>query len=219
MAASANGGDDAGKAEAVSSSPEIRLLIEELLMQSDQPGFAARLDSPGAVLHVRRRHPSGRPGRAPQHLHDWLDWGCEAYTRALSIAGLLGRRIWEWVDELESAGGRTGHGREEVEPPPLIVLPPGEPGTKVSNWLTIHNPEPVSIYLRLECPSLISADHRIEGEDVKFEPATIDLKPRSRERLLVTLDIPADAKPGSYLGIVESVGILGYQAMVSASVV
>ena len=71
----------------------------------------------------------------------------------------------------------------------------------------------------LHSSELVSASGaRIPASAVMFEPATLAVGPRAAGRVAVRVRVPADAKPGSYEGLLRATQLDGLRAMLAVNV-
>jgi hypothetical protein len=101
-----------------------------------------------------------------------------------------------------------------------LTLPGTEPGKRTGGDFDVHNTGLQWVDgLRLTCPALVgSGAERIEGYRVTFQPAVINVAPRSAGRVHVTVDVPSGTRRGRYMGPVEAGGLPGYWCILSVDV-
>lgn len=105
--------------------------------------------------------------------------------------------------------------------PVALVLPAVSPGGETSVAFEVRNDSRDMIdAMRLRCGGLFGADDlRIASLDVTFTPPTLDVPPRSRVQVICQVNVPASAKLGHYVGLIEARGLTGVQLLVSLDVV
>ncbi len=151
----------------------------------------------------------------------------------LRTASTIAEGCVDAAEELESIltghplGGRSGReAKPNGEPtvavaPAALALPGVTAGRKTSAPFEVRNDSRDMIdAMRLRCGGLFRADDvRIASRDITFTPATLDVPPRSRVKVTCQVHVPASAKLGHYVGLIEAKGLTGVQLLVSLDVI
>jgi hypothetical protein len=189
----------------------------------DPPGH-----TPDIVTALLQRlvAPSAGPARAARQPGEGRDQVHSLVDQLIDVGATLSAMISPTQASVRealrgSARAVTGIPRLATGPgtaAPLNVLPlgPVRPGATTVGELSVSNDsrEPRK-GLRLRCAALVSeTEARIAGEALSVTPNRIDLAPRSSRIVDVTVTVPADATPGTYVGLLSAAGEAGIRTLV-----
>ncbi len=232
-------GDETVKA-AADVEAQIESLIGDVERSVTEQGFAAPPAAPRPAVYVRSSSGQGRPGGASPGAHDLLDQVIDLGRRATEAAQSRRAGAHDLLDEVIDAGRRATQSasglargfarlRRELQATqlsrpaegslPVVVLPPRGPGEDTSGSLEIHNSSGRDVSLRLECAAFTGRGGAHIQPQVQFTPEPLEVAARTREQVQLSLAIPADAPRGTYVGLVESAGAPGVQALVHLRVI
>jgi hypothetical protein len=139
----------------------------------------------------------------------------------------------EAAGELESVVAGSPRDGATVEPhepddsavtvpaPVALALPDVSPGDAASLPFDVRNDSLETVDgMRLRCAGLFGAGGiRISGPQIKFAPVTVDVAPHGTASVTCTVNVPASAKRGHYIGLIEATGLAGVQLLVTLDVV
>jgi hypothetical protein len=94
------------------------------------------------------------------------------------------------------------------------------PGASAKIETLLSNDRRRPIDVGFWCTDLLSASGaRITPDRVRLEPASVRIPPAATAPLAILVDVPFDAAPGVYRGLLQAADLLDVQAIVSLSVV
>ncbi len=119
----------------------------------------------------------------------------------------------------QSKGGGDHAGR--VPAPVALMLPDVSPGQASSAELEVRNDSRDALdAFRVTCGGLFGAGGvRIAAQHVALNPPAVDVAPRRTVSVECKVTVPADAKRGHYIGLIEAPGSPGAQLLVSLHVI
>ena len=115
-----------------------------------------------------------------------------------SVDGLAQRA----VRVSDANGGAQAAGAASAIPT-LEGLQPAEPGETVTLEMALENAgeSPVEAVSFIASDLVTSSGLRIASNDVSFTPSRIDIEPQSKARVRIAVNVPSDAQPGMYSGM------------------
>lgn len=201
--------------------------VHETLKMHFQPRYEAARQSAEATRTGQRGQQRGNPEPRRfdrQRVYNVVD-------QTIDLAGMARRSARELAT---GVAGMVRSVRSTPYQPPVspaapsvqapaasaIVLPPVSPGGVTRSDLELENTSRNFVdHLRLVCAALVtSGAARIPGDHLQIQDDEFDLGPGERRVVHLTLRVPADARPGTYVGLVEADGRPDIHALVRVSV-
>lgn len=163
----------------------------------------------GSRSRARREHTKARA-------HDALD-------RAFEVADVLLRaavEIGEGLIQRANPPSETTGSQARTQTPSVLVLPRAGPGEVSKGTLVIENARDTWVdAVRLRCTALVASDGKtITARNISFVPVSLELRGRTEGEVEVTVRVPPSARRGSYVGLVEIVGMPTVTAVLSIEV-
>ena len=200
----------------------IRRLVTEIQQRTAELGFAGAQsqDPPARGSSARGSSASGRAGDR-QRVHTLLDQALDLGGEAKQAAESIARGFAGLAREMRTTSSRSQpRDAPATGAAPVLDLPAGRPGETTTGYLDVENTGLAGADVRLGCQVMLGpGTERIVGAWLELSPTVISLAPGAMARVRVALRIPADARPGTYRGIVEAAGLPDVQLMVRVSVV
>jgi len=145
---------------------------------------------------------------------------------ALHAAVQIGGSLVDAAGELEKVLGRDGPMTRDAgdgptaAAPSALALPDSTRGAQSHATFDVRNSGLDTVdAIGLRCSGLFATgDARIEGGHVAFAPSTIELLPGATATVTCSVEVPAKAKRGHYVGLIEATGLTGVQLLVTLDV-
>jgi uncharacterized membrane protein len=82
----------------------------------------------------------------------------------------------------------------------------GTAGATVSTTMSVENDgdEPVRGLAFVATDLLHSGGERLAGDRVRSDPAAVTIEPGGSERVTIVVDVPDEAAPGTYTGLLQA---------------
>lgn len=120
----------------------------------------------------------------------------------------------------QSASGDRASLAADAAEMPVLALTDAAPGNKASGDFVARNDGLDDIdVMGLQCGGLLaSGGARIEQKQVTFQPPTVALPARSAVTVTCTVEVPAKAAKGAYVGLVDSPDVPAVRLLVTMNV-
>lgn len=148
--------------------------------------------------------------------HDIIDLIVDFASIAAQSAG----RITSQFIKVDSPGAQgTGSASQQV---PLIQVPHDLlAGTQTEFPVTLENDnanEPKNIYF-VNSPLTDNTGNQLPAESLSFQPNPLTISPATRATVTVKINIPLDAKPGSYTSFIQGQNMESLKATLMLKVI
>lgn len=179
---------------------------------------------------LRAQRPDHVMSRFRKDAHEAVDIILDIVTAAATTVGeRAGKMVNVTASHLKQGDGSTSqrkHGNSGSANAGVTRLPtvrmPGTvaPGKDAQLMMSLENESDATIAkFTLHSSELVSAGGaRIPASAVMFEPATLAVGPRAAGSVAVRVCVPANAKPGSYEGLLRATQLDGLRAMLVVNV-
>lgn len=162
---------------------------------------------------LRNRDPDDLMQRLREDAHEVVDLVIDLLHIAASSAGGLAQRV---------VRVRAGAGSDEgaAAAIPAIESMAARPGERVSVSMALENAglETVEAVNFIASDLVTSTGLRIAASDILFEPAEVTIGPRSRAQVRISVQVPQDAAPGTYSGMLVASKLEQVRAVLSVPV-
>lgn len=164
---------------------------------------------------LRNRDPEDLMQRLREDAHEVVDLVIDLLHIAASSAGGLAQR----VIRIQARTGGDGGGRDGSAIPAIESMA-ARPGERVSVSMALENAgaEAVEAVNFIASDLVTSSGLRIAASDILFEPAEVTIGPRSRTQVRISVQVPADARPGTYSGMLVASKLEQVRAVLSVPV-
>ena len=218
---------------AVEATPTIVLKATSIIEEEVAMGIGAVKRIEQRFLDVdalRAQHPDRVMSRFRKDAHEAVDIILDIVTAAATTVGeRAGKMVNVTASHLMQGNASASHrkhgdsGSADAGATRLpMVRMPGTvaPGKDAELMMSLENEsDTTTAEFTLHSSELVSASGaRIPGSAVMFEPATLAVGPRAAGSVAVRVRVPADAKPGSYEGLLRATQLDGLRAMLAVNV-
>lgn len=165
------------------------------------------------VLAARRPGADARYGDAENHdvllrqIHDLVDHVAKAWPSLKYLAPSQGAA----ADATRSPAGSF----PELKPHDVV-----RPGQRTTITMGVRNHEAQRVRVVPQLTDLLgSAGGRINASQMQCTPAAVELEPQAERDIAISVDVPADAAPGCYSGVLVVKGVRSVRAVITVEVV
>lgn len=163
---------------------------------------------------LRNRNPDDLMQRLREDAHEVVDLVIDLLHIAASSAGGLAQRVVR-------VRARSGDGDEVAESSiPAIESMAARPGERATVSMALENAgtETVEAVNFIASDLVTSTGLRIAASDIQFEPAEVTIGPRARAQVRISVQVPQDAAPGTYSGMLVASKLEQVRAVLSIPV-